>query len=300
MTKEIFQRLVSQIINRRRIPVAIGMIIFSILWFLTDGDTVVRNFLLGMANKVPNIFWVYIFVLYVTHPILIPLTLIFVIILGLLLWDVVDNILTNWNDKIEILPSTRTVQSLDGGKYHCIAIKNTGGIDISECFADLERAVWFQFKDNQIMGGNEVGFSGRLGWVESDLQTKECKRTIERENSGTLVRVVEQKKSGYMILKGCDDSQVCESKTAGEWHLLIRIGGIVDGWSIKPVFAYVTTAQFVDKGEGRIRLDSSTGVLPIKNRQEFENTVNRWKKIYEDQNERNKKGKEANKEDNPS
>jgi hypothetical protein len=155
---------------------------------------------------------------------------------------------------------------------------------------DLERIYWVPIEsDRKWSSGNEVQFSGRLSWLERKLQSEECKRTIERNNLGTPVRLVELELGKEMVIRLCDEKFKEIKGTSGQLRLLIRGGGIVNDWSIKPIFAMVIISQFPEHN-GEIMAGANIRVL--QRREEFD----KWNQVIDATNEEMNKKHEQEKQ----
>jgi hypothetical protein len=142
----------------------------------------------------------------------------------------------------------------------------------------LERICWVPLNDDGIWGtSQEVNFSGRLGWLENALQSRDCKRDLEGKNSGISVKLVEFEFGKPMVIKLCDEKFSATKGIYGEIRALIRVGGVANEWSIRPIYVMVKVSQnrpVVKKGEIGV-LGASATVRKLKKPEDFD-IENRW------------------------
>ncbi len=156
-----------------------------------------------------------------------------------------------------------------------IGIKNIGNFDVKDCFVDVEKAYWIQHnKDGTTSKGAEKNIRGRLSWLESDLQSIDFKRDIERDSHGVLIKVCEFERDKFVI-PFCTKNYVFDSKAQGEVNLLLRIGGVINEKSIPPVFVRSSIEVYPEFSNetGRFIVSGGPGVAMLKGREDFDKWI---------------------------
>lgn len=195
----------------------------------------------------------------------------------------------DWSSVIDISPEVRVLK--EGNKLtHGITIVNKGSDDLLDCFADLEEVVWApQGENGKWFAGSRTGFHGRLSWMESSMQSQDCKRRIENNNAGTSIRVIEEGENYELILRLCDPELTSRQSTPGELRLLIRIGGTYNGMSANPIFVACRIQFQPIPKNAEVIIRGGLAVQKLQNREDFDEYTKKWDYIHMEHDEQNNK-----------